>query len=115
MSNYEKMKEVRKEKPVLVLYTRSDCLWCEKLKPEWKKINGITKIEINLSKEKDVDSIKSKEKFETVPTIKLQYKKYNFVYGKNRIRTADDIQAFVEKSFKTILKKCNKCGGFKNF
>lgn len=83
------------DKPKLILYYSTHCIWCQKLHPEWEKIKGMR---LNIEME-EVNCEQNGSKcsgLNGVPTIILIKNNNRITYEGNR--QADDIVKFVNSN-----------------
>ena len=100
--------EARKVEPVIVFFYAPLCVWCEKMKPDWKKFTKKTPIkygEVSTNDMMNYHSSPDETNIVGYPTIRL-YNKGKLVKEYDGDRGHKDILKFVKKYIKE--KKANK-------
>ena len=101
---------VRKTKPLIVLFFSDSCFYCQKMRPDWEKFKESSPInysEIPVEQMSEYHPVKQEENIKGYPTIRL-YDNGKIIKEYDGDRSHKDIMKFVKKHVKQNKKKGSK-------
>ena len=93
------LENVRKKKPIIVLFFSNGCFYCQKMRPDWeqfKKTSPISYSEVPAEGMSEYNPVNDEETIRGYPTIRL-YNKGKVIKEYDGDRSHKDIMNFVKK------------------